>query len=260
MLQVGHFSRAQWLREQGSALQARLATERTRQEALSAREGLAHLWHARTPEPWSWPEPWPALAPVAEGDSHLQAQAIAHHTATTLARQQAQRARAALPPGAWAAARQALDRLATQAVAAPDAPAILPTQALPWNHALEQALAAEQAAQRSEAQVRSQLREALALWRLRQAQVDTLAHIAQAQDELAADSQRRYNGMLKSTWELLASVRGQLAAQEALQAARHARWLGQLQVLHLLAGGDPLPGLGGTPAPGTPGTPSSAGH
>jgi len=175
---------------------------------------------------------------VAGDDESLQTQALQSHTATSLARLQAQRARAALPPATWAAARQTLDRLAAQAIASPDAPAILPTQAPPWNPELEQALAAEQAARSSGSSVRSQLREALALWRLRQAQLGTLERIAQAQDELVADSQRRYNGMLQSTWELLASVREQLAAQEAVQATRHALWLAHLQVLHLLAGGD----------------------
>ena len=260
MLQVGHFSRAQWLREHGSALQARLAADRARQETVGARDSLARLWNASAPGPWTWPEPWPALPPVAGDDESLQTQALQSHTATSLARLQAQRARAALPPATWAAARQTLDRLAAQAIASPNAPAILPTQAPPCNPELEQALAAEQAARSSESTVRSQLREALALWRLRQAQLGTLERIAQAQDELVADSQRRYNGMLQSTWELLARVREQLAAQEAVQATRHALWLAHLQVLHLLAGGDPLPGLGGTPAPRTPDAPSFAGH
>jgi len=72
--------------------------------------------------------------------------------------------------------------------------------------------------------------------------VATLQALAEARDEGLADTQRRYNGMLHSTWDLLASARAQSAAHQALQQARHALWLSQQRVLHLLAGGEPLQG------------------
>ena len=132
--------------------------------------------------------------------------------------------------------------------------------ALGWSHAQERALSASLAVQAQETTLRLDLQNAWRQWQMAQSQVTRLSASQAAQTELLDDMQRRYNGMLKSTWDLLASAREHMATQQRLQQARHDLWLSHTRLQHLLAGGDavpPSPSLGAVP---TGGAQRSPGH
>jgi len=250
MVQVGSWSRAQWQREQVNALQAQLDLDRTQQAAHAAREQLVRLLALQDPTlsfslPAALPQAvgTPSNTPVAS----LEDQALGQHMAVIAARQHAQRATAAVDRTSLEALRRQVLAAATQA-AGSNATAVLDTNQPPWSHELEQALAAEREAQRLEAQLRSQVREAWQQLRSSEARVGTQTQLLRLHTELQADMQRRYNGMLKSTWDLLASARERLAAQQALLQAQHSAWLAQLTLNTLLAGGEYRPAGDATPS------------
>ena len=54
--------------------------------------------------------------------------------------------------------------------------------------------------------------------------------------ELSQETLLRYNGMLKSTWDLLASVRTRIDSVDAALQAQRQRWLAHADLMAVLAG------------------------
>ncbi len=270
MAQVGTWSRAQWLREHTLSLDAQLARDNATTAAAAAR---AQLWQklgmADGDTRWHLPGDWPALAPIpsppVDGQPDaappaLFEQALTQRPDLLAARVEAQRVVQAVAPAQLAAAQAQVAQAAQAAVSQGQATGALNPVALGWNHAQERALSANLAVQAQETTLRLDLQNAWRQWQMAQSQVTRLSASQAAQTELLDDMQRRYNGMLKSTWDLLASAREHMATQQRLQQARHDLWLSHTRLQHLLAGGDAVPhspSLGAVP---TGGTQRSPGH
>ena len=128
-----------------------------------------------------------------------------------------------------------------------------PTGATPWlapqigdlrlvrDHSLEAAVEAESALLMAAAERRSMAREA---WRQLHAQHTgalQTQHALRLQTAQEQETLLRYNGMLQSSWDLLASAGERLGALDAALQARRDFWLAQADWDALLAGADVEP-------------------
>lgn len=261
MQRVGNFSAERALREATVAHATAAALEQAR---LAERQALVRLWQtvggAAAPEALSshLPQALPALPPVPADEARptLAAQQRAHHPQWPAVQAEAERARAALPPGVWEALQRAVD--AAIARGAPLAPRLDPTQPR-WPHGWEAALHAQQAFERLQRQLDGDLTLALAAARhaAQQAERQRSVRLPAAQ-RLEEETLLRYNGMLVSTWELLAAARERLAAQEATVAAERDAWLAWLDLQAVLAG-LPYRGRAASTTPDAPDT-AAKGH
>ena len=270
MAQVGTWSRAQWLAEHTQSLDAQATRDNATAAAAAAR---AQLWQrlgvADGDARWRLPGDWPALAPIpsppAGGPQGAAPPALFEHALAQrpdwlAARVEAQRVLQATTPAQLAAAQAQVAQAAQTAVSQGQATGALNPVALGWSHAQERALGAKLAMQAQEATLRLDLQNAWRQWQMAQSQVTRLSAWQAAQTELLDDMQRRYNGMLKSTWDLLASAREHIATQQRLQQARHDLWLSHTRLEHLLAGGDAVPHSPRLGAAPTGGAQRSPGH
>ncbi|WP_029462963.1 TolC family protein [Serpentinimonas barnesii] len=195
----------------------------------------------------------PAFAPLAA----LEAQALQAHPRWPLLQRQAEM----LERGLSSAERASLAATLAAAVAPPQpqalAPATLPgtpaqphqpelTAAQLWPHTWDKAAEARAEADALERQIRADVHSAYSAW-----QTATELAEGSAQDALRLhtalqdETQQRYNGMLKSTWELLASASARVqSAQAALLARRDAA----VAAAELRAVLDGLPYSGSAPA------------
>lgn len=299
MVQAGNWSQAKLLREQLSEAAAQQAVARAQQAQTRADEQLARLlgvWdsarlHALLQR---LPPALPALpalpealamsaAPIAGPDLHsghtapaaiapTDAEAAALRSHPTLAAQRADTRRllAAVPAEQQTRWAQAVDEALDQHNA--QSPAATTQNPAPWSaphisnlpllrdHALERAVRAESALLQAATERRSMAREA---WAQLQAQH---AHALHAQNVLVPlhttleqETLLRYNGMLQSTWDLLAQARERMAAVDAAHQARRDFWLAHSAWQALLAGGDyQSPGTSSAPAGGA--SPAPKGH
>lgn len=254
MVATGNWSQARLLREQLTQAHEHAASLHAQQAALEAQEHLARLlgvWDpqaidallrrlpAQLPELPAQPQPDPGLS-----DSEIEAAVLRSHPTLAAQRTEAQRQLAALDPAwrdTWAQALQASLRT-LPAAGLPTQPPPLHDQRLARDHALQRALNAEAALLQLAAERRSHARVAWA--RLHSAHA--IARHAQdvtlpLQTTLEQETLLRYNGMLKSTWELLEASRERMQATRDAASARHNFWLAQLDWQNLLAGGDYAP-------------------
>ena len=106
-----------------------------------------------------------------------------------------------------------------------------------WGHAFENALQVRLQADRLARQVRADVHNALAAFRLAsQTAQHTQAQVLRLHIELSQETLLRYNGMLKSTWDLLASVRTRIDSVDAALQAQRQRWLAHADLMAVLAG------------------------
>ena len=246
MAQVGNWSRAQWQLEHASWLDAQMAHDQARQQASAAREALVRELaltgaeaQIRLPDSLPPAPPLPSLDPDADKTlAALQGLASLNHPAVAQARREAGWQAQTTSAAHLAQVRSSLAQAAEQATRTGAPQATLNPAELAWSHSLERALTAGHLAQAQEAALQSQVREAWQQLRLSESRTAQLTQLLKLHTELLADMQRRYNGMLKSTWDLLASARERLAVEQRLQQAQHRQWLAQAALHHLLAGGE----------------------
>ena len=245
MAQVGNWSQAQWHQEQAVALEAQVARDQAHMQALVVREALAReLTLADAQAQARVPNTLPAAPDVLVSDGEpdlpkLQAQAAQNHPAVALARLEAQRQRRGATQEQLMAARQQLLESAQQATQQGMPVATIHPVALAWPAELERALEADLRAEAQAASLQSQVREAWQTLQTSRTLATQLGQLLALHTEQLADMQRRYNGMLKSTWDLLTSARQRLAVEQRLLQAQHRQWLAQATLHHLLAGGEP---------------------
>ena len=226
MVQVGNWPAMRVQQEQLLLLDLRSRQQATEHEALQA---VLALWQLVGPAALS-PEDLAARLPkldLGRFSAQLSDQAAAlPDPADRLRRaQQAhplwsaqhlalQQRLAAVPRGALDVMRARVDAV----VAEP-----LPTRPLrePWPHAVKEALEADAAFAALNAQLQSDLVRAehawSTAWALAERQRVEVLPLVKALEE---DMQQRYNGMLKSTWDLLAAARVRLEAQQAAWVAQ----------------------------------------
>lgn len=259
MVLAGNWSQARLLREQLALADAHASWLEGQQAALQAREALARLtgpWQATGPQDLSQtlPTELPAVpATLTAPAPSPEAAVLAGDTLLTNLREQARRQLAALPAGRLDAWRQAVQRAAVAGLpdGAPPARAlVLDDRMLTRDHALERAIEAEARLLRRASERRSFAREAWA--RVQTAHALALhagATRLPLQQALEQETLLRYNGMLQSTWDLLAASQARIAAAQGAGAARRDFWLAWLDWQLLLAGGDyePADATGASP-------------
>jgi hypothetical protein len=250
MVQAGNWSQARLMREQLIEAGVRQAWASARQAQVAADAALAGLlghWDgaaaaqaltalpAQLPGLPAEPSPGPGIQPA-----EVEAAVLRSHPTLAWQRLEAQRQIAALGSGRRDEWSRALDAaLQSPAAANPwQAPEIKDLRLL-RDHALERAVNAENALLAAAAARRSMARSA---WDQLQSQ-HASAKLAQdcvlrLQTALSQETQLRYNGMLQSTWELLAQARERMGALDAAVQAQRDFWLAQTDWQALLAGGD----------------------
>lgn len=261
--------------EAGHELALRMARVGNWPEARQQRETLVwvdaqaqlqlarHQEHAAVLRLWQWagadlspqalaqrlPADWtPATADALPADLNaLEQQALQRHPQWPLLQLQARRALQGVPD------LQAL-QAALAAATAPDpagAAQALPTLPGPprWPHAADQAWQAQAAVAALERRTRADVRVAHSAWQTALALAQHSAEQAQRlHTALEEDALQRYNGMFKSTWDLLAASRARLAAVNASQQAQLNAWLA-LADLRAVLDGLPYSGNGPSTAP-----------
>ncbi|MFN3611760.1 hypothetical protein [Tepidimonas sp.] len=254
--QVGNVSAERALRESLPSLEAK---ERLAQAVAAERHALVRLWQrlggdgpesAAAHLPAALPERPPL--PAADEAPALAARQRAQHPDWPRLRIEAERRRSALPAHAW----ETLQTEWAQAVARgqPGAARLDPS-APRWPHAWSEALAAQMALAQLERQLDGDLWLALDAARRAEARArHQREDMVPARRRLEEETLLRYNGMLASTWELLAAARERIAAeQEAVKAERDA-WLAWLDLQAVLSG-LPLPDRAPATDADTPATP-----
>lgn len=256
MQQVGNFSAERALRER---LPLHTTAARLQQAQLEERQTLIRLWQrlgvGDTPEALlrHLPTQLPARAPLPTADDlpRLQAELLQRHPLAVRLRADAERSAAGMPSHAQAALQAAWDAAVT--ASAPDAPA-LPLRTPRWPHTWGQALQTQADWQRLQRQLVGDLHQAWHAAQTAETQLTLLRDQLQpAQRQLQDEAVLRYNGMLISTWELLATVRQRLQAEQALLQAERGAWDAQLMLRAVQAGLPYTPtARGATPADATP--------
>ena len=247
MARVGNWSRAQLLQEQlvQSAALSQLAL--AQQAAFSATEVLVRLlglWGdaAQLTLPTQLPT-LPTLPATVPDASDLEATALRHQPELSLAHLEAQRALAGVAKPHLRQWQQAVDSALQDAsspdeftLGVPSATPVLDPRQVPMTHALERAIRTQAQAHTLAVATRSQAREAYFRYRtavdLAKHQQDTALLAAALQDE----TQLRYNGMLQSTWDLLASARTRLQSESAAHQAQRDAWLAYVDLQAVLSG------------------------
>jgi outer membrane protein TolC len=186
----------------------------------------------------------PVDAPTVNLDDvvALQAQALQAHLRWPVEDAQARRLMAGLGLSATElqVATQALNDQAGQ-----DVPVWNP-RTLRWGHDFEKAWQARAQADRLARQVRADVQVAVATYRLARENAHTSrAEVLRLHTELSQETLLRYNGMLQSTWDLLASVRTRTERVDAALQAQRQAWLARADLMAVLAG---LPYAGSTNA------------
>lgn len=247
MAQVGNWSRARQI-EQELALWD--ASARADKAQLQADRALQALWQrigaGMTPQalaqrlPPHLPVDLPAHSPVdgqaepsLEVVAALQTQALQAHLRWPQEELHARRLSAGLGLDAQdlQTAQQALQALAGQELTMWD------TRTMRWGHAFENAWQARLQADRLARQVRADVQMALNAFRVaNQSAQHTQAQVLRLHTELSQETLMRYNGMLKSTWDLLASVRARIDSVDAALQAQRQRWLAHADLMAVLAG------------------------
>jgi len=212
MVEAGNWSQARLIREQLTQARAEAAWLQSRQTAHSATE----------------------------------AQVLGNQPTLAWQAEQLRRQQAAVP----AAQRQAwADALAVALSAAPAQPPTLADARLLKDHALERAVQAEAQLLRAASDRRSWARDAWAQLQTTQASArhaqDVMLPLLQAAEQ---ETLLRYNGMLQSTWDLLAAARERLQGAQDAARARRDHWLAHVDWQALLAGGDYRPAAAGDSA------------
>lgn len=252
MAQVGNWSRVRQIQEELPLWDAR---SRLANAELQAERALTALWQrigagmtvqAMAQQlPAHLPVDWPVGAPM-DDLAALQTQALQAHLRWPQEEAEARRLMAGLGLSAadLAAAQKALSDQVGQGAPVWD------PRTQRWGHAFENAWQARTQADRLARQVRADVQVAVAADRLaRQSAQTSRAEVLRLHTEQSQETLLRYNGMLQSTWDLLASARTRIESVDAALQAQRQAWLAQADLAAVLAG---LPYSASTNAAGAP--------
>lgn len=278
MAQVGNWSRARQIEQELALWDARARADKAQ---LQADRALQALWQrigaGMTPQalaqqlPLHLPAQWPSNLPVdltahstvdvqavpsPEAVTALQEQALQAHLRWSLDDLHARRLMAGLGLNAQElqAAQKAMSELAGQ-----DRPMWDP-RTMRWGHAFENAWQARLQADRLARQVRADVQMAVNAFRVAsQTAQHTQAQVLRLHTELSQETLLRYNGMLKSTWDLLASARTRIDSVDAALQAQRQLWLAHADLMAVLAGLPYADSAGASDTP-NPSNTRTAGH
>lgn len=270
MVVAGNWSQARQMREQlgeTAAWQALVSARLAERAALEALAGRLGLWQAadvvalaaRLPD--SLPDlptgPWPDTDVQAD---RIEALALQADADLALMRTEVERDRRAADPAREAALQAQLE--SALAAAGAGRPPHITSLERPGDAAAERSMHGQnrllaKAAERRAAARLAWQQVALQHGRARQA----AEGLVKLQNALDQENLLRYNGMLLSTWDLLASARERIAALDTALQARAAYWRAVADGQALLAGA-PASAVSLSPdsaAPGSTGA-APAGH
>lgn len=211
--------------------------------------------------PQTWPA-WLQLPPLPDLPAPedmtlatLEERALAAHPAWNVAQADAQRLLAAEHAVSLTQARQVMARAAASTHTEASDPSRAPLPQLPrrapWSHNAEAALQAQADAEALQRRIRADVRVAQAAYDSARTQAaHSRNEVLRLHTALQQESQLRYNGMLSSTWDLLASARQRIQSVDAAHQAQRQAWLAWADLQAVISG---LPYTG---RPGT-GTTSS---
>ncbi len=243
MAEVGNWSRARQIEEE---LQLWEARSRLDNAELQSEQALNALWQhigaqisvqevaqqLPTHLPLRWPDEWSPA--VLEDLTALQNQALKANPRWALEDAHARRLMSGLGSGAS-------EQFANIEKALREAPTNQPPQFDPrrmlWGHALENAWQAKADADRLARQIQADVRGAVAAYKtMRKSAQTRQAEVLRLHTELEQETLLRYNGMLKSTWDLLASTRTRIQSVEAALQAQRQVGLAHADLTGVLAG------------------------
>lgn len=269
MTRVGNWAQDRLLSEQLSLKDTGVGLIAARQEASRAREALARmtgLWGEAVH--FTLPASLPALPADALEGAGLEALALSRHPMLSLATQDAERALQSQGRGAQARwqtlGAEAVERLLggradDGAVLSrpPGTAAVIDLRRAAVGQDAPHAFGRVADAESLAVSVRSQVREAYINYRI----AHDLATQALSRQGLQVAKQEeallRYNGMLKSTWDLLDAARERLAAETTAAQALRDFWRAHVNLQAVLAGAD-YPGADGVAQPA--GKKAAGGH
>lgn len=250
MAQVGNWSKVQLLREQLLRSDAATQVALAQQKAFSANENLVRLlglWgaDAQINLPLQLPD-LPTSPLLATG---LEDRAVRNKPELVLASINARLELTAVGEPELLRWQKATDKALGATPVAPTSPEqaftgpltapLLDTQRMRLSHALEQAANAQIQAGALAVATRSQAREVYYRYRtaydLARHQRDEVVPLNTALQE---ETQLRYNGMLQSTWDLLASATARIQSVNAALQAQRDFWLADTDLQAVLAGAE----------------------
>jgi len=273
MVRAGNWSHAKLMREQLTEASAWQTAANAQVASMQARErlaGLMGLWDAASVAQLDQrlPDSLPALpASAAPGtdlpEADIESAVLRSHPTLGVELQAAQRSFAGLSTGRWEAwvkaSETALQNMPEQAGGGLATPPHLDDNSLLRDHPLAGAVQAQSKLLAKAAQRRAMAREAWAQVRLRHASAQHAQDVvSKLQTALEQETLLRYNGMLQSSWELLASARERIGSLDAALQARRDYWRAHSDWQALLAGAD-YTGPDAPTATGA-GTASAGGH
>ena len=247
MVVAGNWSQARQMREQlveTAAWQALVSARLAERAAVEALAGRLGLWRgpdivalaARLPQGLpALPEAvWPGQAVDAE---RIEALALQADADLALLRTEVERDRRAADPAREALLQARLDQAVASAGTGASAPPHIAALERPGDAAAERSLHGQARLLSHAAERRSAARLAWQQVALRHAAArqatDGLIKLHTALDQ---ETLLRYNGMLQSTWDLLASARERIGALDTALQARAAYWRALADGQALLAG------------------------
>ena len=267
MVVAGNWPQARLMREQlveASAWQAAADAQARAQQALERLAVKLGVWDAAAVQALAerLPDGLPALPEQAlpgpgMGVADIEAAALRSDPLLAQQRAEAQATLQAVPAERWAAWQRATDAAIAQAKGqAPE----LNDRPLVNDHALANAVQAQAELLRRGAQRRADARLAWAAvpWRHASARHSEQA-LAPLQAAIEQDAVQRYNGMLLSTWDLLASARDRLSTLDAALQARADFWRAQANWQAVLAGAEHASSEPASSSAATPAA-NAAGH
>jgi hypothetical protein len=249
MTQVGNWSRARQIQEELPLWAARMRLDKAQ---LQADRALQALWQrvgaGMTVQalaqqlPAHLPTALPPVPGVNSGQApsdvllDLQTLALQAHLRWPLEDLQARRLMAGL--GLSGAEQQAAQKaLSEQIEQGGQGVPVWDPRSMRWGHALENAWQVRLQADRMARQVRADVTTALQAFELaRQTSRHTQSEVLRLHTELSQQTLLRYNGMLKSTWDLLASARTRIDSVDAALQAQRQVWLAHADLMAVLAG------------------------
>jgi outer membrane protein TolC len=250
MTRGGNWGQDRLMREQLALTDAGIALAQARQRATATREQLIRvlgLWGEATQ--FTLPDSLPALPETPMSGLGLEATALRNHPRLSIAAIEAERARRGVAPRVlqtWSDMTAAalsriepvdggsgnpLERLIASAP-------MLNLDRTPGGHDALRAAQTQAHAIELAATIRSHVREAYHQYRVTHDIARAMADVVHLQDALHDETVMRYNGMLKSTWDLLASARERIAAVDAALAAQRDFWFAHANLQAVLAGAD----------------------
>ena len=249
MTAAGNWGRDRLVGKRLDLADAAMALTQARHAAFGAREALIRAAGlSGEAAGFTLPPELPPLPEAVRSAEGIEAAAVRAHPVLAVTAAEAERAETMLSQGERALWQAAMDATLPDAedAALPTAAPYIDLRRTPLSHDVQRAVRTRSEAELLAVRVRSQAREA---WHGYAAAHEVASLMRERVLPLAAefedDMLLRYNGMLKSTWDLIDATRERVAAQTAAIAAEREFWLAHINLQAVLAGAEHVGGGGG---------------